>query len=169
MIEHNLHCEYVCLLLKSLLCRSCKQYNRKLAAKEIDSMKFLFTTKNLLWAIVENTGSGLQSYMSRIMRKPVSGFPTAGCTIKMARGLKFGIYEVEGLYFLCSKNKSADQLRGDRSADLRLCFHVCRKQVFSWCGLYPNVQVSSYFLKWSMLVWIQPSRKSWEKVLYRQG
>ena len=29
---------------------------------------------------------------------------------KMARGLKFRIYEVEGLYFLCGENKDADQL-----------------------------------------------------------
>ena len=31
---------------------------------------------------------------------------------KMARGLKFRIYEAEGLYYLCSENKGADQLRG---------------------------------------------------------
>ena len=29
---------------------------------------------------------------------------------KMARGLKFRIKEVEGLYYLCSKTKGADQL-----------------------------------------------------------
>ena len=28
----------------------------------------------------------------------------------MARGMKFWIWEVEGLYYLCSKNKSTDQL-----------------------------------------------------------
>ena len=26
-----------------------------------------------------------------------------------------------------SKNKGADQLRGYREADLRLCFHICKK------------------------------------------
>ena len=31
----------------------------------------------------------------------------------MARGLKFCIYEVEELYYLCSENKGADQLRGN--------------------------------------------------------
>ena len=31
---------------------------------------------------------------------------------KMARGLKFWILEVEGLYYLCSENKGADQLCG---------------------------------------------------------
>ena len=30
---------------------------------------------------------------------------------KMARGFKFWIKEVEGLYYLCSENKCADQLR----------------------------------------------------------
>ena len=29
---------------------------------------------------------------------------------KMATGLKFGIEEVEGLFYFCSKNKGADQL-----------------------------------------------------------
>ena len=45
----------------------------------------------------------------------------------MARGLKFRIYEVEGLYYLCSENKGADQPRGYREADLRLCFRICKK------------------------------------------
>ena len=46
----------------------------------------------------------------------------------MARGLKFRIYEVEGLYYLCSENKGADQLRGYREADLCLCFRVCKNR-----------------------------------------
>ena len=33
---------------------------------------------------------------------------------KMARGLKLRNLEVEGLYYLCSENKGADQLRGYR-------------------------------------------------------
>ena len=53
---------------------------------------------------------------------------------KMARGLKFRIYVVEGLYYLYSKNKGADQLRIYCAADLRLCFHICKKQVFSQRG-----------------------------------
>ena len=32
---------------------------------------------------------------------------------------------------LCSENKGADQLCGNRIANLCLCFHICRKQVFS--------------------------------------
>ena len=49
---------------------------------------------------------------------------------KMDRGLKFRISEVEGLYYLCSENKNADQLCGYRAADLRLCFRICKKQGF---------------------------------------
>ena len=49
----------------------------------------------------------------------------------MARGLKLRIKKVEGLYYLCSENKAADQLRGHREADLRLCFRICKTPVFS--------------------------------------
>ena len=42
----------------------------------------------------------------------------------MTRDLKFPIQEVEGLYYLCSENKGADQLCGYRKADLRLCFLI---------------------------------------------
>ena len=76
------------------------------------------------------------------MRKPVLGFSTrsdknqAVQLQKMARGLKFPIQEVEGLYYPCSENKSADQLRGYREADLRLCFRICKKPVFSRRGSF---------------------------------
>ena len=50
---------------------------------------------------------------------------------KMARDLKFWYKEVEGLYSLCSENKGDDQLCGYRTADLRLCFCICKKHVFS--------------------------------------
>ena len=51
------------------------------------------------------------------MRKPVLGFPTRPHTNqtvqphKMARGLKFHIWEEDGSYFPYSENKGADQLR----------------------------------------------------------
>ena len=57
----------------------------------------------------------------------------------MARGLKFGIYEIEGLYYLCSENKGTDQLRGYREADLRLCFRICKNSVFSRRGSYKGL------------------------------
>ena len=50
---------------------------------------------------------------------------------KMARGLKFWIGEEEGLHYLCGKNKSPDLLGGYRIAELRLCFCISIKQVFS--------------------------------------
>ena len=34
------------------------------------------------------------------------------------------------LYYPSSENKGADQLRGYRAADLRLCFRICRTFVF---------------------------------------
>ena len=35
-----------------------------------------------------------------------------------------------------SENKGADQLRGYREADLRLCFGICEKPVFSRRGSF---------------------------------
>ena len=49
----------------------------------------------------------------------------------MARDLKFRIKEVDGLYYPCSENKDADQLRGNREADLHLCFRNMQKSGFS--------------------------------------
>ena len=71
-----------------------------------------------------------------------SGFPTRSDTnqavqpLKMARGLKFCIKEVEGLYHPCSENKGADQLHGHCEADMRLCFRICKKPVFLRRGSY---------------------------------
>ena len=71
------------------------------------------------------------------MRKPTFWFPTRSDTNqavdlqKMAIGLKFRIHDLEGLYYPCSENKGADQLRGYREADLRLCFRICKMLV---CG-----------------------------------
>ena len=79
------------------------------------------------------------------MRKPTVWFPTWSDTNqavqlqKMARGLKFQIKEVEGLYYPCSENKGADQLRGYCEADMRLCFRICKMLVFSSRGSYIHV------------------------------
>ena len=59
---------------------------------------------------------------------------------KTARGLKFRILEVGGLYYLCSENKGAVQLRSYREADLRLCFRICKKPVFSRRG--SNIKIA---------------------------
>ena len=53
---------------------------------------------------------------------------------KMARGLKFRIWEEMGLFFLCtvhSEIKGADQLQRYRAADLRHCFRIYAKRRFS--------------------------------------
>ena len=66
------------------------------------------------------------------MRKTTFWFPTRSDTNqavqsqKMARSLKFRIKEVGGLYYQSNENKGADQLRGYREADLRLCFRICK-------------------------------------------
>ena len=38
------------------------------------------------------------------------------------------------MFYPCSENKDADQLRGYREADLRLCFRPCKLLVFSRTG-----------------------------------
>ena len=74
----------------------------------------------------------LMMNMNHVMRKQTFWFPTWSDTNQavqlqvMARGLKFRIQKVEGLYYLCSKNKGADQLPLCE-ADLRLCFRICKK------------------------------------------
>ena len=50
---------------------------------------------------------------------------------KIVRGLKFQLSKVERLYYLCSENKGADHLCVYRTADLHLCFSICKKPVFS--------------------------------------
>ena len=44
-----------------------------------------------------------------------------------------------------SENKGADQLRGYREADLRLCFRICKKPVFSRRGSYSLESTSMIF------------------------
>ena len=57
---------------------------------------------------------------------------------KGARILKLWIYVEEELYYPSSENKGADQLRGYREADLRLCFRLCRLLVFPRGGSNVN-------------------------------
>ena len=38
----------------------------------------------------------------------------------------------EGLYYLCSENKEADQLLSYCAADLHLCFRICKKLVLDY-------------------------------------
>ena len=97
------------------------------------------------------------AHMSLVLKKKRSlGLPTRSDTnravqsLNMARGLKFRIQKVEGLYYPCSENKGADQ----READLRLCFRICKKTVFSRCGSYSILHrcviVISLVLAWPL-------------------
>ena len=76
------------------------------------------------------------------MRKPTIWVPTRSDTNrpvqsqKLVRGWKFWTYKVEELYYPCSENKGADQLRSNCEADLRLCFRLCRLLVFPRGGSY---------------------------------
>ena len=47
------------------------------------------------------------------------------------------------MYYPCSENKDADQLRGYREADLRLCFRLCKLLVFSRTGSYALFKIFS--------------------------
>ena len=50
------------------------------------------------------------------------------------------------MYYLCSENKGADQLRAYREADLRLCFHICKKSVFSRHGSYGLASMMLFYI-----------------------
>ena len=85
-------------------------------------------------------GGGLKEKLDKraMSRENLSlGFSTRSNTSlavkpqKMARKLKLRIWELDGLYYLCSENKGADQLRSYHAADLHLCFCICKKQAFS--------------------------------------
>ena len=53
------------------------------------------------------------------------------------------------MYYPCSEYKGADQLRGYRKADLRLCFRKCRLLVFPWGG--SNNSVYCIFSKYPFI------------------
>ena len=44
------------------------------------------------------------------------------------------------MYYPSCENKCADQLRGYREADLRLCFRICKKSRFSHNEAYMGIQ-----------------------------
>ena len=75
-------------------------------------------------------------HMNLRMRKQTNSVSDTNWPVqsqKQARRLKFWIKEEEGLYDLYSDNKEADQLCNCCTADLHLCFHICRLFAF-WCG-----------------------------------
>ena len=50
------------------------------------------------------------------------------------------------MYYPCSENKDADQLRGYREADLRLCFRPCKLLVFSRTGSIVFKRLSTFMM-----------------------
>ena len=74
--------------------------------------------------------------MSYLVRKPTMWFPNRSDTNrpvqlqKQAISFKFWDYVEKELYYPISETKGADQLRGNREADLRLCFRIGRLLVF---------------------------------------
>ena len=85
--------------------------------------------------------------LSLVVRYRSSGFPTSYNTNravqsqKIVRGLKFWIEIGKGLYYPCTENKGADQLHGYREADMRLCFRICKKPVFSRRGSFRTLLI----------------------------
>ena len=81
-------------------------------------------------------------HLSHLEGKPTMWFSNRSDTNrpvqlqKQARSLMFWSLVEEALYYPNSENKGADQLRGYREADLRLCFHLCRLLVFPWGGSF---------------------------------
>ena len=76
------------------------------------------------------------------MENPTLWFPNKSDTNwpvqlqKQARGLKFWVEVEEELYYPSSENKGADQLCSYCTADLRLCFRLCRLLVFPRGGSF---------------------------------
>ena len=99
----------------------------ELHKRQIEKLQKIQLVCNIWASLWENRSSGFQtrSDTNRIVQ-----------SLNMARGLKFRIKQVEGLYYPYGENKCADQLRGNREADLRLCFRICKMPVFSRRGSF---------------------------------
>ena len=71
------------------------------------------------------------------MRKPVFGVSDlephkpGSTTTQDGQRLQISDLGSRGIVLSGSQNKGTDQLQGYREADLRLCFRICKKPVFS--------------------------------------
>ena len=63
-------------------------------------------------------------------------FPNRSDTNRAVQALKIDGGLKDELYYPCSENKGADQLRSYGEADLRLCCRICIMLVFSWRGSF---------------------------------
>ena len=101
--------------------------------------KILMQVVNVLFQICDAEWANIIK-MNRLVGKPTMWFANRSDTNRAvqaqtrARILRFWSYVEEELYYPSSENKGADQLRGYREADLRLCFRLCRLLVFPWGG-----------------------------------
>ena len=59
------------------------------------------------------------------------------------------------MYYPSSENKGADQLRGYREADLRLCFRLGKNPVFSRCGSF---QMQEETKNWRLTLYVYFSK-----------
>ena len=97
---------------------------------------------NQNWSKMLSNGGLLERHLSHLVGKPTMWFPNRSDTNrpvqlqKQARSLKFWSLVEEELYYPGSENKGANQLRGYREADLRLCFRLCRLLVFPRGGSF---------------------------------
>ena len=70
--------------------------------------------------------------MSHIMRKQIMWFRTGPTQTELYKHRRFSVHaqtgwkKVEELFYMCSENKDADQLRSYCEADLCLWFRICK-------------------------------------------
>ena len=72
-------------------------------------------------------------------------------------------------FFCICENKDADQLRGNREADQRLCFRYIPQRVQSLCNLNPKFQASNLLLWLYSLVCVRPGQKPRRRVFSQRG
>ena len=106
------------------------------------------------FCICENKGTDKKTYL-HCFRPGLTQTGLYSLTQKLARGLKFRIYEVEELYYLCSENKSVDQLCGYNAPDQRLCFfRISKKQVFTLTQLTSVLMGKSFHSSFLLITFV---------------
>ena len=127
--------------------------------KQISVWEQLATDQSDPWEVVPRQVFASYNHMSHLVGKPTMWFPNRSDTNravqaqKTARSLKFWSKVEKELYYLSSENKGADQLRGYREANLRLCFCLCRLLVFPWGGQILISSVLAVLLQVACLIY----------------
>ena len=74
----------------------------------------------------------IRLYLGLVVRKPVFGVSAKQTQTRLYSHRRWlEISDLDSREILCSENTGADQLRGYREADLRLCFRICKTLMFS--------------------------------------